>query len=121
GTSSARYTYARFGHALATDPALAQALADSSQGPQTAIFVQSLGGIRSELRFPYLDRFTDSPYRAVAKAELVMPLAGEHHDTYAPPGQLFVFRKADDGSDLLVPDQISGQGQVGGFYDEDNQ
>lgn len=116
GSSSMRYTFSTFDHAAASLPELPLALADSTHG-QSATYVQSLGGLRTELRFPWLDQYRSTPYRAVAKAELVVPVAGDFHDTYLPPDQLFAFRKADDGTDLLVPDQIAGQGTVGGFYD----
>lgn len=120
GSSAVRYTTSVFDHAAASEPALPSALTDSTQG-QLNTFVQSLGGLRTEVRFPYLDEFANGPYRALAKAELVVPLSGAFHPTYSPPDQLFVFRKADDGTDLLVPDQVAGQGVVGGFYDEVNQ
>lgn len=117
GTGSARYTFSWFNRALAPDPVVATALADTVHGPRTATYVQALGGVRTEVRFPWLDRYAATPLRAVAKAELVVPIAGEFHATYVPPDQLFAFRKAADGTDLLVPDQIAGQGLVGGLYD----
>lgn len=120
GTGSARYTMAAFDRTSAMVPVVEEALADSTLG-QTASYVQAMGSIRTEVRFPYLDDLANGPYRALAKAELVLPIAGEYHGTYLPPEQLFAFRKAADGTDLLVPDQILGQGQVGGFYDEANK
>ncbi len=119
GSSSARLSTGAFDHAAATEPALPQALTDTTFG-QINTFVQSLGGLRTEIRFPYLDQYAHSPHRALAKAELIVPIAGDFHDTYLPPDQLFAFRKAADGSDLLVPDQVAGQGVVGGFYDPEN-
>ncbi len=120
GSSSVRFTSGTFDHAAATQPALPQALADTTYG-QVNTFVQSLGGLRTEIRFPNLDRYANGPYRALAKAELIVPIAGDYHSTYLPPVQLFAFRKADDGTDLLVPDQVAGQGTVGGFYDAQNR
>ena len=120
GSSSARFTTSTFDHAAASEPALPQALADTTYG-QVNTFVQSLGGLRTEIRFPNLDRYGNSPYRALAKAELIVPITGDYHSTYLPPVQLFAFRKADDGTDLLVPDQVAGQGTVGGFYDAVNR
>ncbi len=120
GTGSARYTAVRFDRAQASVPGLVAALADSSLG-QATTYLQALGGLRTEIRFPFLNRYAGTPYRAIAKAELVVPIAGDYHSTYLPPDQLFAFRKAADGTDLLVPDQISGQGQVGGFYDQVNK
>ena len=120
GSSAVRYTTSVFDHAAAAEPALPLALSDTAQG-QLNSFVQAMGGLRTELRFPYLDQFANGPYRALAKAELIVPLTGPFHPTYSPPDQLFAFRKAADGTDLLVPDQVAGQGVVGGFYDEADQ
>lgn len=120
GSSSARYSYGVFDHAAASLPELPAALADSTLG-QTVTYVQSLGGLRTELRFPFLDRYRGTELQALAKAELLVPIAGEFHDTYLPPTQLFAFRKGDSGEDLFVPDQIAGQGQVGGIYDAEER
>ena len=120
GTGSSRYTHVVFQHGSASVPGVPQALADSSLG-QVETYVQSLGGIRTEIRFPNLDQYAGTPYRAVAKAELIVPISGDFHDSYLPPDQLFAFRKAEDGTDLFVPDQIAGQGEVGGFYDSVNK
>lgn len=120
GSGAVRYTTGVLDHAAATEPALPQALADSSLG-QVNCFVQGLGGLRTELRFPFLDQYANGPYRALAKAELIVPIAGTYHQTYTPPAQLFAFRKAEDGTDLLVPDQVAGQGVVGGFFDAEHQ
>lgn len=115
GSSSARYTYGVFDHSAASAPGLPAALADSTLG-QVVTYVQSLGGLRTQVRFPSLACYQGTPYRALAKAELIVPVAGEFHDTYLPPTQLFAFRKGDAGEDLLVPDQVAGQGNVGGLY-----
>lgn len=120
GTSSARYTSARFERSQASVPGVAEALADSTLG-QNATYVQALGGMRTEVRFPNLGNYAAASLHALAKAELVVPVEGDFHATYVPPGQIFAFRKSDTGSDLLVPDQISGQGQVGGLYDATNK
>lgn len=115
GTTSVRYTQTSFDRSVATDPRVREALADSTRGQQE-IYVQSLGGIRSEVRFPFLDQYAGT-HKAIAKAELVIPISGPYYYFYEPPVQVFAFRKADDGTDLLVPDQISGQGTVGGIFD----
>lgn len=120
GTGSSRYTHVVFQHAMASVPGVPQALADTSLG-QVETYVQSLGGIRTEIRFPNLRQYAGTPYQAVAKAELIIPVSGDFHGTYLPPDQLFAFRKAEDGTDLFVPDQITGQGDVGGFYDTVNK
>lgn len=118
GSGSIRYSFVEFDHEAATEPGLPALLADSTLG-QDKIYVQALGGLRAQLQFPFLEEYANSPYRALAKAELIVPVDGNFHETYLPPDQLFAFRRSDDGTDLLVPDQIAGQGAVGGFYDNE--
>ncbi|HEX2616399.1 MAG TPA: DUF4270 family protein, partial [Flavobacteriales bacterium] len=120
GTSSVRYTYSEFDRSQATDPRLNNTLADTALG-QTEVYVQTLGGIRSELRFPYLDKYAGTELMAIAKAELVMPISEPYFNLYEPPQQLFVFRKGDDGTELGLPDQITGQGFIGGIFDGEAQ
>lgn len=121
GSSAVRYTTSVFDHAAAPTPGVPDILADSTLGQQE-IYVQALGGMRSELRFPFLDRYAGTELRAVAKAELVVPISGTYHATYLPPTQLFLFRKSDDtGEDLLLPDQIAGQGDIGGVFNATDQ
>ncbi len=120
GSSSVRYSYVQFAHDQAVEPGLAQTLADTTLG-QVETYVQAMGGLRTKLHFPHLLAHAHAGQRALAKAELVVPIAGPFHGTYLPPAQLFVFRQAEDGSDLLVPDQIAGQGMVGGFYNAEKQ
>lgn len=120
GNSSVRYSTGTFDHAAAPTPGVPDALADSSLGQQE-IYVQALGGMRSELRFPHLDRYAGTPLKAIAQAILVVPISEPYYPSYVPPAQLFVFRKGDNGEELLVPDQISGQGNVGGVFDATKQ
>lgn len=111
GSGSVRYTTSSFDHA---GTPVASALADSTLGQQQ-IYVQALGGLRSEVRVPSLHLYRDTPYQAIAKAELIVPV-GDHPEEYTPPSQLFAFRKSEEGADLLLPDQVSSEGQIGGLY-----
>lgn len=74
GTEGVRYTTAVFDHSVATTGMLAQALTDSTLG-QVETYVQSLGGLRTEIRFPFLASYANTPYRALAKAELIVPVS----------------------------------------------
>ncbi|MFT3884605.1 MAG: DUF4270 family protein [Flavobacteriales bacterium] len=116
GTSSIRYTHSTFDRGQATDPRLVNALTDSTLGQQE-VYVQCLGGMRTEVRFPFLDRYAGTSLMAVAKAELVVPLSGTYHATYEPPPVIYAYRKASDGTDLTVPDQDPALGSVGGTFD----
>jgi hypothetical protein len=113
-SGSVRYTTAQFDR---TGTVTEMALADSTTGQQQT-YIQSMGGLRTEIRFPSLLRYQGTPYQAVAKAELIVPVDGDH-GPYVPPSPLFAFRKGDDGKDLVLPDQVTGQGSVGGNYSAD--
>jgi hypothetical protein len=114
--SSVRYTVTRFDHDLALQPSLPLALEDSSLGRQH-IYLQALGGLRGELRFQGLENYAAAGFGALAKAELILPIEGSYYPLYAPPSQVFVFRKDDEGRDVAIPDQLPTTNQVGGFYD----
>lgn len=118
--SSVRYTVTRFDHQQALQPGLPLALSDSTQGQQH-IFLQALGGLRGELRFAGLENYAAAGFGALAKAELILPIQGSYFPLYAPPSQVFVFRKDDNGNDTSIPDQIPSTNQVGGFYDTEEK
>jgi hypothetical protein len=110
-----RFTHMEFAPDEAIDPGLPQALADTTQGGR--VYVQSVGGVRGRLRFPFLEAYTKAELRNVAKAELVVPVEGSFYPAYLPPSQLFLFRRDANGNDALLPDQLSASGNIGGTYD----
>jgi Domain of unknown function (DUF4270) len=118
-TNCVRYTVARFDHERALQPGLPAQIADSALGQQV-VYVQSLGGTRGELRFPSLDQYANNGVRALAKAELIMPLASTYFPLYEPPSQIFLFRKDADGN---VPDlsQTYLVNQQASTYDATNK
>ncbi len=119
-SSSVRYTVSRFDHVRALQPALPMALQDTSIGQQH-VYLQALGGLRGELRFPGLESYSSAGYGALAKAELILPVEGNYFPLYAPPSQIFVFRKDDEGNDAAIPDQVPSSNQVGGFYNAEDK
>jgi hypothetical protein len=58
--------------------------------PASLVYVRTLGGLRTAVRFPDLAERLGSG-RLVAKAELVVPIAGSFYPYYLPPTQLFLF------------------------------
>lgn len=115
-TSSVRYSVARFEHDRALRPGLAEQLQDSTLGQQR-IYLQALNGMVGELRFPHLADYTAQGLRALAKAELVLPVEGPYYPAYAPPAQIFPFRKNAEGEDAVLPDQTGNVNLVGGIFD----
>ncbi|HQW99885.1 MAG TPA: DUF4270 family protein [Flavobacteriales bacterium] len=110
-----RYTVARHDRSVALTPAITNALMDTVT-PASLVYVRTLGGLRTAVRFPDLAERLGSG-RLVAKAELVVPIAGSFYPYYLPPTQLFLFRKGTNGEDLFVPDQLTGSTSgIGGLY-----
>lgn len=113
-SGSVRYTTAIFER---TGTPVQLALDDTTLGQQNT-YIQAMGGQRTELYLPSLMTFAAMGGQVVAKAELIVPVDGDH-GLYNPPTQLFAFRKGSDGADLVMPDQVTGQGSIGGVYDAD--
>lgn len=114
-SSSVRYTVAEHDHDQALVPGLLQALADTV-APAVHTYVQTLGGLRTAVRFPHLMEYAGTG-RVLAKAELVVPVAGTNNGFQPPPTQLFIFRKDSLGQDAFLPDQLTGFASIGGGYD----
>ena len=68
-TNAMRYTVAEHDYSQAIDPGVNNALADSS-APAFKTYVQSLGGLRTAIRFPYLMNYAGAG-RILSKAELI--------------------------------------------------
>lgn len=112
-SNSVRYTTVERDRSQAV--LLTQALLDTSaSAPLT--YVQAMGGLRTAIRFPELE-LEAAEGKALSKAELVVPVSGAFYPYYAPPPQLFVFRKGSAGGDVFLPDQLQGIQSIGGNYD----
>lgn len=109
-----RYSVAVHDRSQALTATLVQALADTS-APAPAIYLQTLGGLRTALRFPDLAD-SGGEGQALAKAELVLPILGTYYPYYAPPTQLFLFRQSATGTDVFLPDQRDGISGIGGLF-----
>ena len=108
GTEGVRYTTASFDHSAATTGMLAQALVDSTLG-QTETYVQALGGLRTQVRFPNLSAYANTPYRALAKAELIVPVP--QTPTLELPAPIQLTALINDSLGQTIP------GLFGGLYD----
>lgn len=117
---SARFTRVEQYYDQALWPIVEQHLADISTG-QELFFIQSGGGLRGIINFPYLMDHNDTIRKAVAKAELIFPVKEPFNAAWYPPTSLFVFRKTENGTDAFLPDQFEQLYGIGGVYDEDNK
>ena len=112
--NSVRYSVSEFDRSTAVDPALNAALADTSL-PASTTYVQAMGGLRTGLLLPDIMEFSNTN-RALAKAELVLPISGTFNAFLGPPVQLFIFRRDSLGKDVFLPDQLAGIGAINGNY-----
>ncbi|MCB0793588.1 MAG: DUF4270 domain-containing protein [Flavobacteriales bacterium] len=112
-TNCVRYTRCEHGHDQALEPGLPAVLSDSTLGIQ-GNYVQALGGTRLRLALPHLEDLEAIGLRALAKAELIVPLRGAPPALYPPPNQMFLFRIGEDGQDVVLPDQLSTVTSIGG-------
>ena len=109
-----RYTVVERDLDQALTGGLNAALADTNTNAATT-YVQALGGMRTVLRMPGIGSLAGEG-RVLAKAELVVPVKGSYYPLLAPPSQLFIFRKDEDGADAFLPDQLGGIGAIDGTY-----
>lgn len=112
--NSVRYSVTEFDRTTAVDPALNAALADTSL-PASTTYVQAMGGLRTGILLPDIMEFANTN-RALAKAELVLPISGTFNAFLGPPVQLFIFRRDSLGKDVFLPDQLAGIGAINGNY-----
>jgi hypothetical protein len=77
-------------------------------------YIQTMGGVTTELRIPGLDAFLDSGF-IVNKAELTLPVLPGSKGTLTPPQLLILRQRLDDGSLEPIVDYRSTEGtRVGG-------
>lgn len=117
--NSVRYTVSEFDRSQATDPGLQAALADTVAAA-TKVYLQALSGPRVAVRMPgILDYAVQG--RALAKAELIVPIHGEVNELLPPPALVFLFRRDETGADAFLPDQLGGVGTIDGNYRPDEK
>lgn len=75
---------------------------DSTLG-QELFFVQSLGGCKGKIFFPFLDQIIDSSI-IINKAELILPFQYYLLDKYTPPSILILTSENSNGEATFLPD-----------------
>lgn len=92
---------------------------DTALGRQ-AFYVQSMGGIRTFLRFPYFSRMQEeiggNNYVVLNDAKLIFTGADQNNDLSAP-NKLSLIVSKGDGTYTTLPDYSEGESYYGGTYD----
>lgn len=117
-SNGVRYTTVERDVTQALGPGLTDALSDTTVSA-TGLYLQTLGGYRNALRFPDLTDYAGNG-KALTKAELVVPVKGSYYPYYTPPSTLLLFRRSA-GSDVFLPDQLSGVTGIGGEFSTTEQ
>lgn len=112
-TESARMTH--FNHDYSMSP-IQQHLNDSTYA-DSLVYVQSMAGVKTKIRLPFLQNFISNGMIAVNKAELEITVTDNSDNRLAVPDKLLVLGIDADGTPLFLPDQFEGTAYYGGSYD----
>lgn len=92
-------------------------LNDTALG-ESLVYVQPMGGVKTEIQFPFLKNWANSGSIVVNKAELVLQVeASSQVESYSPPEFLFIMGA---GETAAIVDQYEGASYFGGEYDAIN-
>jgi hypothetical protein len=92
---------------------------DTSLG-KTTCYVQSMAGVKTIIKFPFLRSLNLDGNIAVNEARLFINVQEE--DPWFPPAQTMVLVRSDgEGGYTVLEDQLEGQEYFGGVYDEENR
>lgn len=88
---------------------------------QEVLYLQSMAGIRSVIRFPNLKQWGDTLEHAhllINEAKLILPASSQVDDSscYTPPTSCALLSINPDGSTSLLPDYYEGSSYYGGSY-----
>lgn len=96
---------------------VAQQLQGAVSGEQE-VYVQSGGGVKAQLNFPWLNSIKDSLHVVINKAELILPIQpGTDGSTHVPHERLLVQALKADGTAEILTDQLrETDAYFGGYY-----
>jgi len=92
---------------------------DTSLGGKR-VYIQSMAGIRTKIKFPYLKNWLDSGKIAINSAELVFDIdeSDVTINDYSPPERLGLVKLDKEGELYFVSDYNEGDTHFGGYYNE---
>jgi hypothetical protein len=92
---------------------------DSEASGDSLLFVQSMGQLRANIRFPYLSELSMAANVTINQARLIVPLADGFSDEMFPPAQeLFLLRYDENGEMVPLADMQFGAEYFGGTFNE---
>ncbi len=110
-----------FGYEDADEALRLQLDHQDQQMADSLLFIQSLGLLRANIGFPFLEELADLPRLLINKAELVMPVDESFSTEQLPAAhELLLLRMDEEGELHFLDDYHMGAGYFGGRLDEDN-
>ena len=92
---------------------------------QSAIYLQTMGGVRARVKFPNLSHWTDSLegcHLVVNEAKLILPASTILTDSiYKAPSNFILLGFNADNTTYLLPDYYEGSGYFSGTYSSSKQ
>ena len=92
---------------------------------QSAIYIQTMGGVRARIKFPNLNHWTDSLegcHLVVNEAKLILPASAMLTDSiFKAPSNFILLGFKADNTTYLLPDYYEGSGYFGGTYSASKQ
>ncbi|MBI5218548.1 MAG: DUF4270 family protein [Bacteroidia bacterium] len=83
------------------------------------VYTQSMGGVRTKLKFPSLSTWKDSGNIAINKAELLLKVDEVSIGCYEPPTRLLLLAVDQNGKYKFVDDYLKNKKYFGGYYNSD--
>lgn len=90
---------------------------DTTLGQQN-LYCQTMAGVKTILRFPYLKNWVKEHKIAINEAQLIVPNAAYDTALFRLPAQLGLQHIQADGSPALLVDQFEGSAYFGGLGNE---
>ncbi len=110
----------RFGYENTHEALKAQIHNQDQTAADSLLFLQSLGMLRVDIHFPFLEDLADIDNLLINKAELIMPVAeGYTSDELPATENISLLRYDEEGEMFFLSDQMEGAGYFGGQLDED--
>ncbi len=87
----------------------------------SVVYVQSMGGVKAKIKFPYINNWSDSGAISINKAELVIKVEDNTTNDYAPPTKLLLTEIINQEGEIdLLDDQYVGEDYFDGSYDSES-
>lgn len=107
-----------FGYANAASDFKNQVIEGDTTLGNTQLYLQTMGGVKTFIRFPDLRNFSNNLGKKVIINEAKLIFSGyEAEPDLAPPAQMaLVLRTEDPTRNVIMPDQLEGEAYFGGNY-----